>query len=564
MHNRHPVVLLALILTACVVQRTVAQEIDEQQAAKIHALFAEVDTPGSAGASLAVAKGGRIIYANGYGYANLEYDVPIIPSTVFHVASVSKQFTAFAVALLADRGELSLDDDIRKHLPELPDFGHKITLKHLIFHTSGIRDQWSLLQIAGWRMDDVITTEQIMTMLGNQRELNFDPGAEHTYSNSGYTLLAQVVERVTGESFSEWTRKNIFEPLEMTGTHFHDDHQMIVKKRAYSYAKTEDGFKNIVLSYATVGPTSLFTTAEDLSKWAHNFFDPKVGGQAVVEQMLEQGVLNDGTQLDYAFGLFVDDHGGQRVFHHGGADAGFRTYVIMYPEHELSVVVLGNLPSFSPSEKAKKVAEIVLGDVIKTAEGDHTGADTDTDTDTDVEVDSRIFDRYVGKYAVESFGILEILVEDDCLKMQLGDRKHELLQRSETEYDVKFATLAFHVEQDGSVERFRFIFGGSKLQSFGRRLNPPNLSAAELAAYTGDYFSEELHTTYRLMIEDGGLVAWHPRVASAELVATDVDRFAGNNFRFANLSFTRNAEGAVNGFLLTGPRVRNLRFKKVE
>jgi CubicO group peptidase (beta-lactamase class C family) len=463
MHNGHPVVLLALILTACVVQRTVAQEIDEQQAAKIHALFAEVDTPGSAGASLAVAKGGRIIYANGYGYANLEYDVPIIPSTVFHVASVSKQFTAFAVALLADRGELSLDDDIRKHLPELPDFGHKITLKHLIFHTSGIRDQWSLLQIAGWRMDDVITTEQIMTMLGNQRELNFDPGAEHTYSNSGYTLLAQVVERVTGESFSEWTRKNIFEPLEMTGTHFHDDHQMIVKNRAYSYAKTEDGFKNIVLSYATVGP----------------------------------------------------------------------------------------------SEKAKKVAEIVLGDVIKTAEGDHTGADTDAD----VEVDSRIFDRYVGKYAVESFGILEILVEDDCLKMQLGDRKHELLQRSETEYDVKFATLAFHVEEDGSVERFRFIFGGSKLQSFGRRLNPPNLSAAELAAYTGDYFSEELHTTYRLMIEDGGLVAWHPRVASAELVATDVDRFAGDRL---NLCFARNDVGAVNGFLLTGPRVRNLRFKKVE
>jgi hypothetical protein len=367
-----------------------------------------------------------------------------------------------------------------------------------------------------------------------------------------------VVERVTGESFSEWTRKNIFEPLGMTGTQFHDDHEKIVKNRAYSYAKTEDGFKKSVLSYATVGATSLFTTAEDLSKWAHNFFDPKVGGQAVIEQMLERGVLNDGTQLDYAFGLFIDDHGGQRVFHHGGADAGFRAYFIMYPEHELSIIVLGNVPSFSPSEKAKKVAEIVLGDVIITAEGDHT--------DADVEVDPGIFDRYVGKYAVEKLGMFEILVENACLKVAMsGGKKHALRPKSETDYHLGGgATFSFHVEEDGTVNGFKFTFGGSQQVAEGRLVDPPKQSAADLAAYTGEYFSEELYTTYTVMIEEDGLLAWHPRNPPIALVATEVDRFVGNRWGFANLSFTRNDEGAVTGFLLTGPRVLNLRFKKVD
>src|SRR5258708_11516084 len=235
------------------------------------------------GASVAVQKDGKLIYSKGFGYADLEYDIKNTPATIFHIASVSKQFTAFSIAMLVDQGKLSLDDDIRKYLPELHDFGSVITINHLIHHTSGLRDQWNLLLMAGWRLDDVITQKQIMRMISRQRELNFKPGEEMLYCNTGFTLLAEIVSRVTGKSFPDWTHKNIFEPLEMKNTLFYDDHEKMVKNRAYSYYQFKDGYKKSVLNYANVGATSLFTTVEDLSKWAVNFETMKVGNQKVMD-----------------------------------------------------------------------------------------------------------------------------------------------------------------------------------------------------------------------------------------------------------------------------------------
>lgn len=197
----------------------------------------------SPGVAIAVQQKGKIIYSEGFGYANLEYDVKNTPTTVFHIASVSKQFTAFAIAMLADQGKLSLDDDIRKYLPEMPDFGYVITINHLVHHTSGLRDQWNLLMMAGWRLDDVITQKQIMRVISRQKELNFKPGDEMVYCNTGFTLMAEIVSRVTGESFADWTKKNIFDPLGMKNTLFYDDHEKIVKNRAYSYYASPAGFK---------------------------------------------------------------------------------------------------------------------------------------------------------------------------------------------------------------------------------------------------------------------------------------------------------------------------------
>ncbi|MBK7598693.1 MAG: serine hydrolase [Acidobacteria bacterium] len=271
--------------------------LDRELANRIDEVFRQYDKPGSPGCSLAVVRDGKVVYKHGYGYANLEYDIPISPSTVFHVASVSKQFTAFAITLLASEGRLKLDDDIRKYLPEVPDFGKTITIKHLIYHTSGLRDQWELLAMAGWRLDDVITKEHILKIIRNEKELNFEPGAEHLYCNSGYTLLAVIVERVSGQSFRQFTNDRIFKPLGMANTHFHDDHEMIVKNRAYSYQPEKaGGFKLSALNYANAGATSLFTTAEDMTRWALNFEDMKLGGKAVIDQMHEQGILNSGKK----------------------------------------------------------------------------------------------------------------------------------------------------------------------------------------------------------------------------------------------------------------------------
>lgn len=210
---------------------------------RVDELFFAWDRKDTPGASVAVAKDGEILYKKGYGMANLEYDIPIGPSTIFHIASVSKQFTVFSILLLEDWGLLSLDDDIRKHIPEVPDFGTTITLRHLASHTSGIRDQWNLLAMAGWRLDDVITKEHVLKLVSRQKDLNFEPGEEFLYCNTGFTLLAEVVARVSSQSFADFTRENIFEPLKMNNTLFYDDHEKIVKNRAYSYYQDSTGNK---------------------------------------------------------------------------------------------------------------------------------------------------------------------------------------------------------------------------------------------------------------------------------------------------------------------------------
>lgn len=312
------------------------------------------------GVSIAVQKDGKIIYSKGFGYADLEYDIRNSPTTIFHIASVSKQFTAFAIAMLADQGKLKLTDDIRKYLPELQDFGSVITINHLVHHTSGLRDQWNLLMMAGWRLDDVITQKQIMRVISRQKELNFKPGEEMLYCNTGFTLMAEIVSRVTGESFAEWTRKNIFDPLEMKNTLFYDDHEKIVKNRAYSYYAASGGYKKSVLNYANVGATSLFTTVEDLSLWAINFETIKVGNQKVMDMMKERFILNNGDTTDYAFGQAVGKYKGLNAYSHGGGDAGYRTYLLRFPDQHFSVSVFSNLASFDPGGISYELADRYL------------------------------------------------------------------------------------------------------------------------------------------------------------------------------------------------------------
>lgn len=322
--------------------------------------FAMGDSAIAPGASVAVQKDGKVIYSKGFGYADLDYDIKNTPATIFHIASVSKQFTAFSIAMLADQGKLSLDDDIRKYLPEIHDFGYKITINHLIHHTSGLRDQWNLLLMAGWRLDDVITQKQIMRMISRQRELNFKPGDEYLYCNTGFTLLAEIVSRVTHQSFADWTRKNIFEPLEMKHTLFYDDHEKIVKNRAYSYHLANDGYKKSVLNYANVGATSLFTTVEDISKWAVNFETMKVGNKNVMEMMTRRFVLNRGDTIWYAFGQVIEKYKGLKSWSHGGGDAGFRTFLLRFPDQHFSVAVFSNLDSFDPGKLSYALADLYL------------------------------------------------------------------------------------------------------------------------------------------------------------------------------------------------------------
>jgi len=270
-------------------------------AAQVDRIFERWDRTVSPGCAAAVMKDGRIVYKRGFGMADLDHDVTITPATVFHVASMSKQFTAASILLLEQDGKLSVDNDVRRYIPELPDFGVKITLRHLIHHTSGLRDQWELLGLAGWRYSqDLITDEDVLAVMARQKDLNFKPGERYLYCNTGYTLLAQVVKRVSGRSFREFTQARIFDPLGMKSTHFRDDFDEIVKGMAYGYVQAGATYKLSVTNFDTAGATSLLTTVEDLALWDENFYNPRVGGRALIERMLERGRLNSGETLDYA------------------------------------------------------------------------------------------------------------------------------------------------------------------------------------------------------------------------------------------------------------------------
>ncbi|HEY6332995.1 MAG TPA: serine hydrolase domain-containing protein [Blastocatellia bacterium] len=563
-----PVFLTTALITTAIVFQNLAQlydkpapgKVEDGVEARVDQIFAQWNKPDSPGAALVVVKDGSVIYKKGYGIANLEYDIPITPSTVFHVASVSKQFTAFAILMLAKQGKLSIDDDIHKYLPELPDYGKTITIRQLCHHTSGLRDQWELLAMAGWRLDDVITKEQILKIVRHQKELNFEPGSEFLYSNTGFTLLAVIVERITGQSFRQWTADNIFKPLGMNNTHFHDDHEMIVKNRAYSYsAEPGGGFKLSALNYANVGATSLFTTVEDLAKWITNFEDMKVGGPAVINQMTEQAVLNNGKKIDYAFGLSVGKYRGLKTVSHGGGDAGYRSFVLHFPDQKLGIAVLSNLASVNPGQLANQVADIYLADKLQPS----TAKAAPTAPAQPAKVDPVVLRTYAGKYKANDSPLVDIVDENDTLTVVIpGGLRSQMIPRSDNAFFVKElgGDVEFKKNKSGQVTGLiaRSVDGGTKLT----RIDATPLGGAQLKEYAGDYYSDELGTVYSIVVQNGGLVAQHRRHEDIALTHLVGDDFSGSAWWFQNVKFSRDGSGQVTGFRLSEGRVRNLRFDK--
>jgi CubicO group peptidase (beta-lactamase class C family) len=333
-------------------------------------LFKPWTSSGSPGAAVLVMHQGEVVHAKGYGLANLEHGIPIRPATVFDIASVSKQFGAMAIALLEADGRLSIDDDVRRHIPELPDFGARITIRHLVHHTSGIRDWPGTLAMGGWDFQDVISFEQILRMTFHQRQLNFTPGDVHAYSNTGYNLLAEVVKRVAGKSFRRFCEERIFQPLGMRQTHFNDDHAEVVVSRAESYRPGPNGsFQHLVSRLTALGSSSLFTTIDDLARWIANFESaaPIVGGRRVVDRLHERGVLNSGERIAYAFGQSVGEYRGLETVSHGGSWAGYRSVLQRIPRERFAVAILANTANMNTSALAREITDLYLRDRLAPA-----------------------------------------------------------------------------------------------------------------------------------------------------------------------------------------------------
>jgi len=552
------VLALAVMVLLAAPAATVAGQSPPADERRIDSLFAEWTRGNTPGASVAVVCNSQIVFKKGYGFASLEHRAPITPATVFDVASVSKQFAGLAVAMLVTEGRVKLTDDIRKYIPEMGDVGHTITVGHLVHHTSGLRDWPGTLQLAGWRFDDVISFDQILRMAYNQRSLNFVPGAEYTYSNTGYNLLAEMVARVTGKSFRAWTDENLFRPLGMTNSHFHDDHTQIVPNRAFGYSRRPDStYSAVTNNLMALGSSSLFSTAEDLAKWVINFDEQKVGGPAAITQMRERVPLNDGSPNNYAFGLSHGQYRGQPTLSHSGGWASFATFIVHFPQQHFGVIVLANSGVVQPTRAAYGIADIFLEKEL----GPRTPANMNAlATAPTVDVAPAVLDRYPGLYRLGPGWYVRVRREGNTLRTQAThEAEFPMSARSDT---------AFWVDAYSAPMTFRWVQGQpTQLTYRGRQYpklaEPAPLTRAQLAAFTGDYESEELATVYRVEPDDSGLVMRHRRHGMIRLTRLSGDEFGGSMWFTRSVEFQRDARGQVTGFaVLIDERSRNIRFTK--
>ena len=505
---------------------------------------------GSPGLALAVVRDGDVLLKQGWGVANLEYDIPITPSTVFHAASVSKQFTAFAIALLVQQGKLSLDDDMRRYLPAMHDFGTKITLRHLLSHSSGLRNQWNLVVLAGARNGDVVTQADIMKLLENQTELTFHPGKRFEYCNSGYTLLSEVVAKVSGKSFADFTRDEIFEPLGMAYSHFHTNSREVVKNMAYCYSLSAGGgYRKNLLTYETVGATGLYTTAEDLAKWAKwiaNVQHPRVGDVAPLAMMQESGRLNNGEKTGYGMGLFIEEYRGARLIQHGGADAGYRSFVLWFPDLRLGVALLSNLGSINSREIALTAAEIYLGDKLQPL--NVTELDPETPS---VQLSPADLGRYVGKYELSSSSVITEIsrVGNHLESRENNDPALVLAAKGDNRFAAGKRWMVFQDLESGAAKQFT-----NNLGEVFERITVPAESQPDLSAYVGDYWSDELETHLKIRLRDDRLVLELHRHGEFPLryVTRSVFATSKSEYWWFEVKFQRDPKEFVTGLRLNG------------
>jgi len=530
---------------------------------KINALFSSFNQAGSPGCALGIFRGGEVIHSQGYGLANLEHNVTITPSTTFYIASMAKQFTGLAIAMLASEGKLDLDADIRAILPYVPDFGHTITARHLLHHTSGLRSDIFLLILAGWRVEDVIRQEDIVNFVRDQRELDFVPGEEFSYCGTGYSLLAEIVSEVSGQPFAEYCSQHIFHPLGMETTHVADDPIALVPGKANAYLSVGEGkYKNAVLTISILGGTGIYSTIEDLARWDANFETHQVGDQAAWDLMSTPGQLNSGESIPYGFGLIVDTYQGKTTFHHGGDSAGVHCYFLRFPEESLSVVVLGNASTVKASNLAFAVADLVL-DTDQVSATDSPQATAPEAAKISAEQIAARASRY---YDARTGAFVDLLFDEGILSVY----GYELAPISDDEYFLKehpSIRIEFSTSEDGNTQAS--VDFGTGLTTY-QKVESVEPSSEELSAYNGSYHSGELDVTWLITLAGDQLIVHRKRQGISKLIPVCEDVFAdpwAGDMLHGNaewvIAFDR-VDGRVSALRVTaaGARGRNLRFDR--
>lgn len=554
-----PALLLAIPLASPLSAQTPSGHVGPgPEARRVDSVFAAFDNTRSPGCAVGAWQEGDVLLERGYGMANLEHGVPITPSTVFRIGSVSKQFTAAAVLLLAGDDSLSLGDPARKWVPEFPQYeGRPITLRHLLHHTSGVRDYLGLMRLAGKRPGDYFTDEEVLEVIARQEGLNFEPGTEYSYSNSEYFLLGKVVEAASGQSLRAFARDRMFEPLGMEQSHFHDRPNHLVPGRATGYEPTGGGeYRRDVTNLPMVGDGSVFTSVRDFLRWDANLSHPKIGGEDFGERMTRRGVLSPGDTIDYASGLFVRSYRGLRQVRHGGAFVGYRAAMMRFPEQGFSAVVLCDRSDVGPVEKLTDVAEIYFSSKMEPKpDAKKPAAEGPVPTEHEIAT-------YAGLYRSEDGYYREFRdTEEDTLSLISGNGRDRLKPVGPAQFTLAEAarTFAFQTDESAPPARVTEVRADDTLRVY-RRVERAERSTETLAALEGTYYSPELGVEYRILQDDGTLeMARGPR--DPEPLRPGIE----GEFRFGRQGVIRFAQAeadAAPGFTFKTGRVEGIRFER--
>lgn len=558
MNYRLPCLMLVLMAFA---SRAASSQSPDMLTARVDKLFEEWNKTNAPGCGVAVSRNGALIYGRGFGMASLELGVPVTRTSVFPAASISKQFAATSILLLAQRGQLSLEDPVWKFIPDWVNRNQRITVRHLLTHTSGLLEAFTLIGVASPREDGINVNDAIARVLARQRGLNFVPGTEFQYNNGGYNLLGTIVKKVSGQTLREFAHDNIFLPLGMTHTHFHDDPAKVVPNRVTSYSRGKDGFRLARPEAGIVGNAGLFTTASDLMKWEQNFADTRVGTPALLAEMQRPVMATEwGDGSFYGFGLLIGEHRGLRTVGHGGGDPGISTYVLRYPDQGLAVTVLGNSDEIPAMALTRGVADIFLAEAFPTA-----AATNPAHVSAGVNLSPQQLADLAGLYrdpATETLGRFFVRDGNLMVSPDSGDETGaNLIPLATNRFVLRGTpvTVDFVPASNARTLEARVTGVGSKPR-VSQKLTPLTVSNLELRKLAGEYVSSEIETTCLMTMDGSHLVAKIPGRADSVLTPVFKDGFSGLGL----VKFTRNVRGSVTGFTFHRADVRGLRFDRVK
>ncbi len=530
---------------------------------KIDSLFTDYNN--SPGCAIGIYSNGRVLLKKGYGIANLDYDINITPETVFDIGSVSKQFTAACIVLLENEGKLSLDDDIRKFIPEIPEFEQgKITIRNLLHHTSGLRDYLTLMYLSDISFDDYFTEQMGLDILVRQKALNFVPGSEFSYSNSGYLALAIIIRRVSGESIGTFAKKNIFNSLDMENTFIYEDGAKVVKNRAIGYSKEENEYKREHhFDFVVGGDGQVYSTVEDFLKWSENFKSNKLGNDTFLKQMLTKGVLSNGDTIDYALGLSHGVYKNLKTVSHGGAWGAFRAHYLQFPECDLAIVIMSNFGNLNAGSKAKQIADLVLKENFTNDEVENQDKKHNKKQKF-VHLKTKELEYFTGYYWSDARSYTrKIYVKNDTLRYSRPETyDSDLVPISKNEFKMINVggdiLVKFDTNEQGN-HTMSFIANGEK-PIISKEYEPITYTNEKLTNFAGVYNSKELDVNYTLKMEKSLLVLYINETKISPLNSIMENLFSNEEYGVFN--FNTDNYGKVSGFSLYAGRVTNLKFEK--